>query len=204
MLKVIAFLLFASLLFITFPLRGIEEEGKSFTYVGSKICKDCHAEDAIGNQYKIWTLSPHAKAYAVLLGEKGSEIAKKLNIASPGKDLKCLKCHSTGKGFTESTIKEGVGCEACHGPGSEYYSASGHVDYSSRENGYRTALKNGMYPIRGIESLKKREKLCLSCHVQERPCYPENTKNNFEFKIPIQTIDSLWKGDVNFRHPLRR
>ena len=108
------------------------------------------------------------------------------------------------KGCVESIIKEGVGCEACHGPGSVYYIASNHVDYSSRENGYRRGIKNGMYPILGIGSLKTRERLCLSCHKKERPCYPENPVNNYEYKIPIQTIDSLWKGDVNFRHPLRR
>ena len=204
MLKLSAFILISAMLFITFPLSGFEDDGKSLTYVGVKICKDCHGEDAIGNQYKIWTLSPHAKAYKLLLGEKSAEIAKRIKISSPEKNLKCLKCHTTGKGLSEAVNKEGVGCEACHGPGSKYYTASGHVDYSSRDNGYRMGLKNGMYPILGIDNLKKREKLCLSCHVKERPCYPENNPNNYEFKIPIQTIDSLWKGDVNFRHPLRR
>jgi len=198
------FLLTAFFLLIKFPLTGFEEEKDSFTYVGSKVCKECHGEDAIGNQYKIWALSPHAKAYNKLIGEKASEIAKKINITTPEKNYECLRCHATGKGRVESVIKEGVGCEACHGPGSEYYKASNHVDYSSRENGYRKGIKLGMYPILGIESLRKREKLCLSCHTQERPCFPENKVNNYEYKIPIQTIDSLWKGDTNFRHPLRR
>jgi len=101
-------------------------------------------------------------------------------------------------------IREGVGCEACHGPGSEYHTASNHVDYSSRENGYRRALKTGMYPVLGIDSLKTREKMCLSCHKNSRPCFPEGQVRIFEFAIPIQTVDSLKKGDINFRHPLLR
>ena len=71
----------------------------SFTYVGVKVCKECHGNDAIGNQYKIWALSPHAKAYNLLLGEKAAEIAKKAKITSPEKNYECLKCHSTGKGL---------------------------------------------------------------------------------------------------------
>ena len=109
----------------------------------------------------------------------------------------------TGKGSSSVTAKEGVGCEACHGPGSGYYRANVHVDYTSRENGYRRALNAGMYPIRGIKSLKFRERLCLSCHDKKRPCFPENG-NPWDYLIPIQTVDSLEKGDVNFRHPLRR
>lgn len=207
MLKVPVFFIFASLLliqpFIAFA-PGTEDEKEKFTFIGSKSCKECHGNDAIGNQYKIWSSSPHAKAYNLLIGEKSAEIAKKSNISSPEKDYACLKCHATGKGKVSSIIKEGVGCEACHGPGSEYYKASNHVDYSSRENGYKRGIKNGMYQILGIESLKTREKLCLSCHKKNRPCFPEGRPNDYEFRIPIQTIDALRKGDVNFRHPLRR
>jgi hypothetical protein len=78
------------------------------------------------------------------------------------------------------------------------------VDYASRENGYRKAVKLGMYPILGITALKYREKLCLSCHTDKRPCYDKYTREPYKYKIPIQTVDSLMKGDVNFSHPLRR
>jgi len=186
------------------PLAGYDEEGKSFTFIGSKACGECHGYDNIGNQYKIWEKSPHAKAWIKLTGDMALEIAKKFEITSPEKDYRCLKCHATGKGISPSIIKEGVGCEACHGPGSEYYKASNHVDYNSRENGYRRAVTMGMYPILGIKSLRTREKLCLSCHRKDRPCVPEKPPEDYDDRIPLQVIDSLWKGDVNFRHPLRR
>lgn len=198
-----AFFLSVSVLLAAYPLTGLDME-RRFTYVGSKVCKECHGEDAIGNQSKIWESSPHAKAYTLLLTEKGRTIAGKLDIKNPESEKKCLLCHATGKGEAESIKKEGVGCESCHGPGSEYYKMSNHVDYNSRENGYRTGIKNGMYPIIGITSLKTRERLCLSCHTASRPCYPELNEKGYQYVIPLQTIDSLWKGDMNFRHPLLR
>ena len=179
-------------------------QGKGrFQYVGTVVCSECHGEDAIGNQVKVWRESPHSKAFVVLGNKKAADIAKKFNISDARTDTRCLKCHTTGGGQSAVTAKEGVGCESCHGPGSEYYRANVHVDYESRENGYKRAVKAGMYPIRGIRALKLREKLCLSCHVKTRPCFPENA-NPYDYMIPIQTVDSLQKGNVNFRHPLRR
>lgn len=204
MIRIASFLLIVSLTIVNQSLAGFEDESSTFTFIGSKACRECHGDDAIGNQYKIWLLSPHAKAYNLLLGKKAQAISEKLKITSPEKSYECLKCHATGRGKVESIVSEGVGCESCHGPGSVYHLASNHVDYNSRENGYRKAVRYGMYPILGIESLKARERLCLSCHRKERPCYPDGNVNDYQYKIPIQTIDSLWKGDVNFRHPLRR
>lgn len=187
MLRLQVVLIFTFLLLIQsfnqFSLLGSENDIGFFTFIGSKGCKECHGDDVIGNQYKIWLLSPHAKAYNILISEKAAEIAKKVEVTSPEKDYACLKCHATGKGKVNTVVKEGVGCEACHGPGSEYYKASNHVDYSSRENGYRRGIKYGMYPILGIASLKTRERLCLSCHRKERPCFPEGKPNDYEFRI---------------------
>ena len=76
MARLPVFVFSALLLLMGFPLIGIEKGGGPFTYVGSKECKDCHGEDAIGNQYKIWESSPHAKAYDLLIGEKAGIIAE--------------------------------------------------------------------------------------------------------------------------------
>jgi hypothetical protein len=57
-------------------------------------------------------------------------------LERPTKDSRCLLCHATGRQddnalFTDSyRAEEGIGCEACHGPGSEY-AASEHM--ASRE-----------------------------------------------------------------------
>lgn len=178
--------------------------GSDFTYVGVGVCRKCHGEDAIGNQYAIWVSSPHARAFFTLLTDKGMTIAKKVGIADPASSQDCLKCHTTGRGQYEEIKSEGVGCEACHGPGSEYHRVSNHVDFICRENGYKKAILSGMYPILGIESLKRRERLCYTCHNNDRPCFPQDPKDIQKQKLYIHTIDSLIKGDINFRHPLRR
>ncbi len=187
---------------------GIKLSGKTSSekigYTGVNVCGECHGEEAIGNQNRIWASSPHAKAFKELQSQKAKEIAASAGINDPAVSRECLKCHTTGGGGWAAVSTEGVGCEACHGPGEKYHTASGHVNYESRENGYKKAIKLGMYPVLGIESLKYREKLCLSCHTISRPCYDKSNRNSYKYMIPIQTVDSLMKDDVNFRHPLRR
>ena len=85
---------------------------QDFKYVGATKCKMCHNKATTGTQYKVWSEGPHANAMKSLSEEEA-------------KDPKCIKCHSTAGSvdaeLVESiTIEEGVSCESCHGPGSEY------------------------------------------------------------------------------------
>jgi len=178
--------------------------GKKHEYVGNRVCETCHGDDTIGNQHALWLTSPHAKAVQTLKTEKALSIAGSIKIKEPASDVKCLRCHTTGGGRVNKTRDEGVGCEACHGPGADYYKASAHVNYSNRESAYVNAVKNGMYPILGIEQLKKREKLCLHCHTAERPCMPTDREGIRKQIITIQVIDKLVKGDIKLKHQLRR
>jgi hypothetical protein len=80
------------------------------TYVGSAACKNCHLQD-----YEIWAKSGHAHAFATL--------EKKDSDADPH----CVSCHTIGFGkpggyrrpMGSSSLTD-VGCESCHGPGSEH------------------------------------------------------------------------------------
>jgi hypothetical protein len=195
-------LILGALLF--FPAAYILSAAKKFTYVGARVCSQCHNESKTLNQYSIWLASPHARAVRILTTSKALKIAGKVSITNPEENLKCLKCHTTGGGKNSITKDEGVGCEACHGPGSGYYEISAHVDFQYRFNGYLKAKKNGMYPIlKYEENLKKREKLCLYCHRKERPCWPETHSEILKQTLTIQNIDKLQKGDINFYHSLR-
>jgi len=79
-------------------------------YVGSKSCKPCHQYE-----YQQWSEKAHARAYATL--EKvGSQY-----------DPECIICHVVGMEYESGFISEqktahlkDVGCENCHGPGSEH------------------------------------------------------------------------------------
>ncbi|MDZ7289080.1 MAG: cytochrome c family protein [candidate division KSB1 bacterium] len=135
-------------------------------YVGSKACMPCHMTPKSGAAYKIWQGSAHAKAFATLATPAALEIAKKKGIAEPQKDLKCLKCHDTAAGVAAAQLAptfkagEGVGCEVCHGAGSEYKTMQIMKD-----------LVAGKVKPEDVGLVKPDEKTCLKCHNTESPTY---------------------------------
>lgn len=170
-------------------------------YVGVDVCKKCHGMESIGNQYKVWSTSNHANAFVRLKSAKAVEIAGKIGIETPQDDLKCLKCHTTGGGKSEKVKNEGVGCEACHGPGSEYFEFSNHASFIDRDGAYKKAVSLGMYPILGVEGIKARERVCKNCHRDTRPCAPVDIEEKKRRELSLSIIADL---PSKLRHPLRR
>ncbi|HSV97596.1 MAG TPA: cytochrome c family protein [Spirochaetota bacterium] len=199
MLKKLAVAASAVAILALVPTEPIESRRNFPSFIGVSECKKCHDADSIGNQHKIWLGSPHARAYQSLSLDKGLEIARKAGVEAPAQSLACLKCHTTGGGKTEAAKTEGVGCEACHGPGSLYHEFSNHASFEARENSYRKAVSLGMYPILGYDGIKTRERLCRYCHTEERPCYPESAEERKRQKLPLGLI-----ADFVFKHPIRR
>ncbi len=149
--------------------------GKTFKYVGVKGCKSCHSSKSRGNQYGIWLKTPHHNAYKVLATEKAKETAKKTGVTGdPQKSPKCLKCHTTAYGVDKKLIastfkvEDGVQCEACHGPGSEY------KKFSVMRKLYQGKLKPEDYGL-----VMPTEKTCKRCHNEE--CANYKTFNFEEF-----------------------
>jgi YVTN family beta-propeller protein len=94
-------------------------------YVGSGACETCHRGAAMGHQSSHWRVSRHAHAYAELSTPQAEEIARKEGVVGdPQAAPACLRCHATGgatvAGAPTFSYREGVGCEACHGAGSQY------------------------------------------------------------------------------------
>jgi YVTN family beta-propeller protein len=94
-------------------------------YVGSAACGSCHQGPRMGYQLSVWRMSRHAQAYAVLSTPRAAEIAKQAGVDEPQLAPACLRCHATAGGPGAAVAKgfaptEGVGCEACHGAGSEH------------------------------------------------------------------------------------
>jgi hypothetical protein len=169
------------------------------SFIGIGECRRCHEAEGIGNQYKAWASTPHARAYQLLQEEKAMAIAGKVSAGNPAANTACLKCHTTGGGKTEGTRTEGVGCEACHGPGSLYHEFSNHASFDNREASYRKAVSLGMYPVIGIDGIKAREKLCRFCHNEDRPCLPDSMEERKRQRLPLSLI-----ADFVFKHPVRR
>ncbi len=84
-------------------------------YAGSKSCEFCHLYETA-----MWSVNPHADAFATLV-EVGSD-----------RDPECVVCHVVGMDRESGFITEertpglkNVGCETCHGPGSQHNASQG-------------------------------------------------------------------------------
>ncbi|MFC2102869.1 multiheme c-type cytochrome [Bacteroidota bacterium] len=140
-------------------------------YVGVKTCGMCHKKENVGQQLKIWQDSQHSKAYKTLQTEKADKIAKEKGFTTKAVDTpECLKCHTSGYNVDASqlgkkfSVEDGVQCETCHGPGSEYKS--------------KKVMKDKNLAVeKGLLLYENPEKLCVSCHNEESPSF---TGFNFE------------------------
>ena len=152
-------------------------------YVGSRVCASCHQKAGMGNQFSLWLLSKHARAYAVLAKPEAKQIAKLSGIPQePQESAVCLGCHATGVEAEEWErdetffIEDGVQCEKCHGPGSEYTEMEVMLD---SEASMRAGLK---MPTR---------RDCMVCHE------PKGSHLAVH-KLPALDIDEAW---VRIAHP---
>jgi hypothetical protein len=158
-------------------------EKESPQYVGSAKCKVCHNSEKRGAQYSKWEESSHSKAYDVLASEEAVTIGKNKGIENPQTSDQCLKCHVTAFGVDAKLkaesfdMTEGVGCEACHGPGSQYKSLKIMKDRDA-------AIAAGL--------VIPTEETCIGCHNDKSPTYKEFVYADFYKKIahPIPKEES--------------
>ena len=152
-----------AIFFVMPPLLSAQSKSK---YVGVKACMPCHLAPKSGAAYKIWQGSAHAKAFATLATPAAKQIAQKKGIADPQKSEACLKCHDTATGVPAAQLaptfkpSEGVGCEVCHGPGSEYKTMQVMKDIDA-----------GKIKGETVGLMKGDEKLCVKCHNAESPTF---------------------------------
>lgn len=155
--------------------KAAQEKAAAHKYIGASKCGMCHKAEAKGNQFGKWMASAHSKAFETLAGEKALAIAKEKKLAkAPNESPECLKCHVTGYGkaaelFDVSYKKEeGVTCEACHGPGSDYKAMATMKDKAA-------AMAAGL--------IMPDEKTCTGCHNSESPTFKA-----FDFKTEVAKI----------------
>lgn len=158
---------------------------QQYAYVGTKKCKMCHPK-----QHKGWKKSKKSKSLEPLMSGNFADLKKKHNL-DPDKDYtrdsKCLKCHTTGFGLTggyfipdlsdAKAVKKakklaGVGCESCHGAGSEYVKLHKEIMMSKRKYSVDEMYAAGMYKIE--------ESVCLQCHNEDNPAFDPSKPFIFE------------------------
>jgi len=108
-------------------------------HVGSKKCRICHL-----GIYESWQMTAHAQAMDPLGSENRDSV-------------ECLECHTTGV-KADGTLLPGVGCEACHGPGSEYRKMR---IMKNKE----LAVQHGL--------LVQTEAVCVGCHNEKSPTFKQ-------------------------------
>lgn len=158
---------------------------QDFEYIGAENCKMCHMKTSAGAQYKVWDGSKHANAFETLKSEQAVAIAKEQGLEKdPWEAPECLKCHTTAYGnggyevmsadfwnppsddrAAKKDVKrmeglQSVGCEACHGPGSEYKSMRTMKQiFSGEVEGATVGL------------MTSTEETCVGCHNEESPTF---------------------------------
>lgn len=127
---------------------------KERRYVGASACELCHKAELQGRQYVIWGSSPHARAYADLATATAAELAREAGVPDPRTNVQCLGCHAPLAAEGPELAAEGVSCEVCHGPGSDYKKLNIMMDRTK-------AVQNGLvlYPDPGAIQAH-----CLKCH----------------------------------------
>ena len=147
------------------------------TYIGADACAMCHKSEKQGSQFSIWQNSAHSKAFETLKTDKANQIAKEKGLTKPAVEApECLKCHATGYNLDASMlgkkfkVEDGVQCETCHGPGSDYKDMKVMKDKD-------LAVKNGLVLNDNLENF------CIKCHNDESPTFVSINVEEFWKKI---------------------
>jgi hypothetical protein len=153
---------------------ALSQQKPAHKYVGTKMCSACHRGEKKGNVFEIWLKSKHAQAYKVLETPEAAKVAKEKALKKPASQSpECLKCHvpthNADKALLMTTFdpKDGVQCETCHGPGSDYKSIPVMKDRAK-------AVAAGLI---FRETDKEIEEACKKCHNEESPTF-----KGFNFK----------------------
>jgi hypothetical protein len=157
-------ILFATALLLSLTPDNYSKGFDGHKYVGVDGCtKACHKSDAAGKQLDIWKSSKHSQAYTSLTTPEADKIAKEKGFSTPAAETPaCLKCHVLGKDIDPSELtdgfkkEDGVQCETCHGPGSDYKAMSIMKDKAK-------AIENGMFV--------PDQSFCTKCHNSESPTF---------------------------------
>ncbi|MCW5978785.1 MAG: beta-propeller fold lactonase family protein [Bryobacteraceae bacterium] len=126
-------------------------------YIGARVCGNCHAGPGMGYQFSLWLHSKHSQAWATLAKPESKKIAQISGIREdPQESFTCLGCHSSGaqaeawQKDDTFRVEDGVQCESCHGPGSEYATEAIMKDRAA-------AMKAGLQ--------MPTEQTCMTCHI---------------------------------------
>ncbi|TWU35996.1 multiheme c-type cytochrome [Novipirellula artificiosorum] len=161
-------------------LSSANGQDKHPVYVGGAVCAECHSGPSMGHQFSKWLQSKHAQAYASLAKPEAREITELSGIPiEPQKSTLCLGCHTTGVRAEDwekdptFVAEDGIQCERCHGPGSEYANMDTMTDR-------RAAREAGLMMPSGND--------CMGCHRAKGSHDAVLGPNHFDLAQALQDI----------------
>jgi hypothetical protein len=182
------------------PKTPTVDETVSAKYVGVAACVPCHDKPHAGfakGPYGVWRDHFHAEALETLGRPYSKAFAKKRGIDDPVNDWRCRKCHVTAYGVSADRLgakyrdEDGVGCEACHGPGGDYLNKHYGPNVNEQE------LKAMGFKV--YSDLSQRDQLCRACHNELSPTYkPFNVE---AFSAAIRHWGSEYTINVREENP---
>jgi hypothetical protein len=109
----------------------VVDTSRGYSFVGTSTCMACHQSGPGGGPAGHWIASRHSRSLHTLTTNQAKLLAASReeysNIEDPSREPRCLMCHVTAAQNPLAEWRsgarpenEGVGCEACHGPGSAY------------------------------------------------------------------------------------
>ena len=146
-------------------LAHAQDANAGHEIIGAPNCKTCHKAKT-GDQWAIWTESAHARAFETLASAAAGKIAADRGIGDPQQAEACLACHTTRVFLGVDAVvsekgkyadDEGVGCEACHGPGSDYKPGS--------------VMKDPVAARAAGLVMDRSEAACTRCHNETSPTF---------------------------------
>jgi hypothetical protein len=147
----------------------------AYEYVGTKKCRMCH-----GRQYESWRELAKGHSWEALKPGVSPEVKTKAGLdvkKNYTADPQCLSCHSVGFGklggyavpdpengktVRLAAAREGVGCEACHGPGSGFVQIMEEI--------YRTDRTYKPEELRAVGRHAVGSEVCMKCHNENALC----------------------------------
>lgn len=149
----------------------------SHKYIGANKCGMCHKGDSKGKQLEIWQDSKHSQAFKNLQTPDADKIAKDKGFTTAASETpQCVKCHVLGKDIDPAELDDsfdktqGVQCETCHGPGSDYKSI--------------TIMKDKQQSVaNGLIIHDEGATFCQTCHNSDSPTFKSFDYDSFWAKI---------------------
>jgi hypothetical protein len=185
----------------------LQVSNKSAKYVGSQACAACHDTMVPGDSWAVHAASKHANAYAALVAARKPSLRQF--------DGECIRCHTVGYNFNTGFVDAkktpqlmNVGCENCHGPGSEHAANPKNKKLALELSPWKVnpadkmptvqqikayleekndAKRQAIFTQQQVQTMNRVDRICQQCH---------NAENDPHFKI-----EEFWPKIAHSKNP---